>query len=378
MKKHKSLILTIFIIVLFIIVKESKIKYENAEDLDISLGIGYSMLENSHGNIEYHIPINSIIYGEMIAGDSERIRNQSELHEGNGSTIGQSREDRQRKINKKLYLGTQRLYMIDEGIARVGIEPLMDILFRNPALNDNGVVVICKNKSEDYLGHKIEGYDSPVEFIEKMVKNSVNYNFFSKDYSLKNLYLTMDAEGRTVVQPYIELREQGVEITGLAIFNKDKLEQIIDMNEGRILNLLRENKVRGILTLQNSEKEYVNFDAKSKRKVKCYKREDKYKFIIELNLTGDIISNRLYRKLSEDTEEIKNFERDMALKTQKQCEEFIRKMQKVYKLDCLELGRIAVTKGGRGTGVDWNEIISNSSIEVKVKIRVDKVGRGEY
>lgn len=365
-------------VVAIVIIKESKIKYENAEDLDISLGIGYSLLQNSQGNVEYHIPINSIIYGPMATEESKGSKNNSELHEGNASTLGRTREDRQRRIDRKIFLGTQRVYLMDEDVAKFGVKPMMDILFRNPVLNDNGVVLICKNKSDDYLSYNIEGYDSPVEFIESMVKNSVNYNFFSKDYSLKNVYLTMDAEGRTVVQPYIELKEQGFEITGLAIFNKDKLAQVVDINEGRLLNLLRENNVRGMVTLQNSEKEYVNFTAKSKRKVKCYKEEDKFKFIIELNLTGDIVSNKLYKNLAEDTEEIKEFERNMAEKIEKQCKEFISKMQRVYKLDCLELGRIAVTKQGRGTGIDWNKVISNSNIEVRVKVSIDKVGRGEY
>lgn len=378
MKKHRSLIIAILVVMAFVAVKENKIKYENAEDLDISLGIGYSLLKNSQGDVEYHIPINSIIYGETATEDSKGSKNTSELHEGNASTLGKSRDDRQRRADKKLFLGTQRVYMIDEEVAKFGVEPMMDILFRNPILNDNGVVLVCKNKSDDYLGYKIEGYDSPVEFIESLVKNSVNYNFFSKDYSLKNVYLTMDAEGRTVVQPYIEIKEQGFELTGLAIFNKDKLAQVVDINEGRLLNLLRENNVRGMVTIQNSEKEYVNFTAKSKRKVKCYKEENKFKFIIELNLNGEIVSNKLYKNLSENPKEIKEFEKDMAEKIQKQCKEFIRKMQRVYKLDCLELGKIAVTKQGRGTGVDWNEIISNSNIEVKVKVRVDKVGRGEY
>lgn len=378
MKKHKSLIIVMLIIMAFVIIKESKIKYESAEDLDISLGIGYSLLQNSQGDVEYHIPINSIIYAETTTEDGKGSKNSSEIHEGNASTIGKTREDRQRRIDKKLFLGTQRVYLIDEEVAKFGVEPMMDILFRNPVLNDNGVVLVCKNKSDAYLSQNIEGYDSPVEFIDSMVKNSVNYNFFSRDYTLKKVYLTMDAEGRTVVQPYIELKEQGFEITGLAIFNKDKLAQVVDINEGRILNLLRENNVRGMVTLQNSEKEYVNFTAKSKRKVKCYKEEDKFKFIIELNLKGEIVSNKLYKNLSDNPEQIKAFEKDMAEKIQQQCKEFIGKMQRVYKLDCLELGKIAVTKQGRGTGVDWNEVISNSNIEVKVKVRIDKVGRGEY
>jgi hypothetical protein len=63
------------------------------------------------------------------------------------------------------------------------------------------------------------------------------------------------------------------------------------------------------------------------------------------------------------------------------CMDFIGKMQSQYKIDVLELGRVAAANFGRGTGTDWNEVICNvdlTNIKVNVNVKVDNMGRGDY
>ncbi|WP_406541043.1 Ger(x)C family spore germination C-terminal domain-containing protein [Clostridium ljungdahlii] len=70
-----------------------------------------------------------------------------------------------------------------------------------------------------------------------------------------------------------------------------------NVKEAKIINLLKENNVKGILTLQQNSKKYIDFYATSRRKVKCYRENGNYKFIINLDLKGDIISNELYKNM---------------------------------------------------------------------------------
>jgi len=57
---------------------------------------------------------------------------------------------------------------------------------------------------------------------------------------------------------------------------------------------------------------------------------------------------------------------------------FMESLKSEYKVDSLELGRVAAAKYGRDTGVDWNEVVSSSDIEVNVSIRIGKFGRGDF
>ncbi len=59
-------------------------------------------------------------------------------------------------------------------------------------------------------------------------------------------------------------------------------------------------------------------------------------------------------------------------------DKFIEKMQNEYKLDLLQLGKVAAVKYWRRTGADWDEIISDSKINVQFKINLDKAGRGNF
>ena len=68
----------------------------------------------------------------------------------------------------------------------------------------------------------------------------------------------------------------------------------------------------------------------------------------------------------------------MTAKIKKDCKDFIEKIQKQYKIDVLNLGEVAAAKYGRHTGVDWNEVVSNSEIKVNVKVKVEGNGRGDY
>ena len=83
--------------------------------------------------------------------------------------------------------------------------------------------MVCKGRNEEYFNYNIPGYDNSAEYISDMIKNSVNYNFFKEDYMLKNAVLSMDAEGKNIISPYIEIMEDGIKITGMAVFKKDKL-----------------------------------------------------------------------------------------------------------------------------------------------------------
>jgi spore germination protein len=165
------------------------------------------------------------------------------------------------------------------------------------------------------------------------------------------------------------------------LFNKDKMLMKLGMKETKPLNLLRENNVRGNLSIQKSPNEYIDFYCTSKRKVKCKKINNKYNFTIDLSILGNVVTNNLYPNMNNDSKVKEKFEEDMGAATEKMCMDFIGKMQSEYKIDVLELGRVAAAKFGRGTGTNWNEVICNvdlTNIKVNVKVKVDNMGRGDY
>lgn len=373
MKENSNKLFSIFLCCTFFFIFFSgpKVKLKSAEDLDISPGIALSSKKSGKAEKVYVISTSSKMYKE-----DGTIENAVKI--GKGNNVGETRGDRQRKIGKEFFLGLSKVYMFDEKYAQQGITSTVDILFKNPIINDNAFSVVFKGNAEDYFKYNMGEYENSAEYISDMIGNLSNSNFFKKDYIIKDLMLAMDSEGRNAVIPYIIKDKEGIKVDGIAVFKKDRIGTILSMEDTRIMNMLRENKVKGVLTIQKSPKEYVNYETKTKRKVQCSKVGDNYSFIINLNLNGDIVNNELYKDISGKIEVTKKFEEDMAEAVEEMCYRFLDKMKKEYKLDCLQLGWIAAAKYGRDTGVDWDEIISKSDIKVNVKVHVDKLGRGQY
>lgn len=363
----------IFIGVLFTIgfTLSQRLGSEPIENLKIQSGVGYDLIKTTDGEYEYSVPAS--FYRFSYNGNVT-----SKVYTGTASTISGTREERQRKLNKKFIVGFEKIYVISEETARNGINEIIDILYKSQWVNDNGFMMVCKGKAQDILEEKIEGYPSAADYLEGMNYTTKTYDFFSEEYSLLDVVQTLDAEGKNTVLPYFEIKNGQPEITGMAIFNKDKMVYKISIEDMRFMNILRNKKGSGIIVLQKDYKNNIGFDTNSKRKIKCTKEGEKYKFTINLSLNGNVVSNKLYPDLIDNPDIQAKFEKEMAELVKKKCELFIGKMKSEYKMDMINLSQAAIAKYGRHTGTDWNKVIPESDIEVNVKVKVDQNLRGDF
>lgn len=368
MKKSKVFIIIAIILIIFIAGIGSK--GGMVENLGVISGVGYD-IEKEASDILYNI---SFLVYSFQAQDKVVTR----VLTGKSKSLGETRENRQLKSARKLTIGLSKVFIFSEDISVLGLKNDIDILHNNPDVNDTGLCVVCKGKAEDILKCPVTGFQSSAEFISGMVKNLRQSNFFPAQYTVMDLIVRYYAEGRNLLLPYIEIKNNNIETTGLAIFRKDKMVGKADMDETRIINMLKEKNVKGMLTLQSTSKKYINCYANSKSTVKCSKVDGKYKFIINLDMKGNIQSNELYNNIDTDPKIMKKFELDMTNYVQKMGNDFINKSKCQYKTDVLDLGRIAVAKYGRGTGTDWDELVCTSDIKVNVKFTVDNLGRGDF
>lgn len=371
LKKHRILITFIICVAIYMIENPGNLAVP-IESLDIPSGIGIDLAEGKNGMKDYLVTIDAYTFNKPDqSGDV--------LIDGTGRELVDTRESRQLKSNHKFIYGLEKVMLLGEGIAKHGIENSMDILFGNPNMHDLAWLVVTKGKAIDVMKAKIADYPTSSDYIKGMIDNCKESNFFSDNYKIMDAYVRIDAEGRNLVLPYIEVKDGKILMTGVCIFKKDKMVDVLNEEDTKYLNFMRENNVRGILNEVKSFDKQISMAGKETRKVSCEKiSKNKYIFNLNIVFKGDIVSNSLYKDLLKDDSVINKFEKNLGQETEERCNEVIDKMQNEFKTDCLEFGRVAAAKYGRDTGVDWDEIVSNSKINVKVKIKVDKFGRGEY
>lgn len=368
LKKKLNLFIVAACIALYFIYS-SGLEAEYIENLDIPAGVGID-IKKSGGGLTYNVPTSVYIFEPNTQGESRVVS-------GFGSTIGETRETRNLHEDKKLVFGLQKVYIVSEEYARFGIDNMIELLFKTPTINDMGRLAVFRGKAADLLIYKIKGYESSADFIEGLLSNSRNFDFWGDTYKLINVCIECTSEGRSMVLPYIDLNSNGPYISGIAVFNKCRMLYKLDMAEGKYLNLLKEDDSKGILTIKKNSIEYASLYANSHRKVKCRKEKGKYHFYIDLNIGGDVIENTLYDNMISDKKVKEKFEKDLEQETKKNCTHFIEKMQNTYRLDMLDLGRVAAAKYGRKKGTDWNREVSDSEITVNVKIKASTLGRGD-
>ncbi|MFT5875542.1 MAG: Ger(x)C family germination protein [Clostridium sp.] len=370
MNKKKYLIIIIGILIyVFIMIGQEKVPVEEVVTIN---GIGYDIVRKGKDTIEYSVPINTNVY--KASGVQKNL-----LFKEQGQNLGEIIQKRQEKMDKKFVQGQEMVVLISEDYARYGLKTLIEDRFRNPEANDMAYMAVCKGEAEDYLKYEEKGYSNSSEYIGGLIEYNSNYSFFSNNYKEIDAYVRVGAEGRSLVLPYIQITEEGIEITGMAIFLNDKMVGFADTQKSKILNILKNDNAHGILSLQKNSKEYIDLNAKvGKRKVKCYKQGEKYSFIIDLTFTGTVINNEMYVGMMDDINKTKEFEKDMAKSIEKECDDFIKVMKSDYKIDCLGLGREAAAKFGRQKLIDWNEVVSSADIKVNVKVKTDLQGRGDY
>lgn len=344
---------------------------ESVENLDVEMVTGIDISTGESNAIEYRTIRETVVFSQ----EGKRI---SKITEARGYSSGGTREIRQLKSSKEKIIGLVKVDLLSERYARHGIITAIDIHFNDPNVNDTAKFAVCKGDLKSTMEYKTVGYTSFGDFVDGLITSHKGSDFFPDEYSAKNMYVRMDSEGRNIQMPYIELTEEGIQLTGLALFNKDKMIAVVDIKNARIMNMLHYNNVKGIVSIYNDKNGYIDFEAIANRKIKCNKVGDKYNFIINLKLKGDIISNTYYNRGIDSVSEERTFEKLMAENITKQCNEFINTMKSKYKVDCLELGRVAAATYGRRKGIDWNEAVMNSNIEFNVKVELDKQGRGKY
>ena len=368
LKSYKIKRVIIFVCCIYLILLYTqKLAHTNAEQYDILAGSGIDIIKNVGGDYLFDAQLS--IYN-FKGNEKAYVKN------GIAYTIGGTRENRQLKNNKAFLFGSQKVLILQEDFARHGIQSEVNILFANPQINDRSKVVISKDPSGEVLKLNIKEYNSSADFLDGMIENSSKYTFDSNEYNLINVYASTDTEGRRLLLPYIEIENGKLRLTGLALFKGFYMVTKLNVEESKIVNLLRANGIKAMYSLKQEGNKSIMIYTTSHRKVRCDKVNGKYVYNIELNMTGNVLGDSVDKSI--DAKAMAKIENQLSEKIKRECNSVIKKAQNIYKVDSMELSKYAISKYGRDTGVDWDKIFTESDINVDVKFKIDKIGRGTY
>lgn len=355
------------------------------EELGVLLGVGYDI--DIGEKVIYVDPAEIPIIGEEMVS--------SDIYTGRGHTIFDLVENRMTKMPSRFYLGTELISIISEERAKFGIEDIIDSILRDPKTGLKALVAVNKGRSIDYFNGNNHSEGTNSEILYNVIRLAHLSNFFAKEVSIDNSIRIYFQEGRKLCLPYLELINNKPQITGLALFSGDKMVHKLTIRETKLLNLLRNSNGQGYLYLSANEDieffeiesfddyadilssnpiKYLDFNGKSKRKVKVSKVGEQLKYDITVDISGFILINTLIKQ-NLDKNTINLVEKVFTKKLEKLLTDEVRKVQKEYREDFLDITKYAVAKYGRQNKCSSNEYFQNAIINVKVNFTIDSVGR---
>ena len=336
------------------------------ENLNIIVGIGDDI--DTEGTYPYSSTMESLVF----KGDSQI---DSHTSTGNGFTLYTTQNNRQTQSNKEWLLAAEVVYLVSEDRARLGIKDLMDALIRDDKRNERAFIAISKQPAKDLFSLKPHISSSISEEIEGILEFSHNANFFHENSDIINLLLMNNQQGRKIVIPYIETKNNEIQVTGLALFKEEKMIKYVSLEEASLINLLRSDGELGYLSvLSNNEEEYIDFSGRGNVKIKVSKERELLKYDIFITLKGTLTVNSLIDK-DKSLSDKNKIGQLFSEKLEKQLSDEMSKMQNEYKTDWIDLGKYAVAKFGRDSGYESDANFSKAKIYIHVNTKVLSTGR---
>ncbi|MTK10840.1 MAG: Ger(x)C family spore germination protein [Clostridiaceae bacterium] len=339
------------------------------EELGILIGLGYD-IENQGVGYKYRDTL------ETFTFKGER-KIEHEALSGRSKSIYSTANELQMKFNRKWILGTEIVYLVSEERARYGINDILDGQIRDPMRRVVAAIAVSGEPARDVYKMNPTSATTMSEQIRGILNFIYLQNFFPTNNEVSEVLKMYYQEGKKIVIPYMEVKEERFQVSGLALFKEDKMIKKVSLDEARLINILRNNNGAGYLSFNspaNNEYYEAYFSNKKKLKVKVSKENTHLKYDVFVTLVGDLKVDTIDKKLI-TKKEVKDIEKVFAEDLQKKLEIELEKMQKEYQTDWIDLGKYAAAKYGRQGNYASDEAFCNAAINVHVNTKISTIGQ---
>ncbi|WP_229757890.1 Ger(x)C family spore germination protein [Paenibacillus marchantiophytorum] len=349
---------------------------------DVAFAVGTGVDLSKDGNIlitaQFKLPKRSAA-GEM--GQNYFTATSS------GKDILDVMRNMQAQISRRILRGQRQILFIGEDLAKKGVTEILDGFTRDPGSKLRIDIMIVKGTAEELLKQKYPLEPLPViaalkEHLAVGLEGETALRDFLISASTDGSSPTLEViETIKAHSPnYIETNnvKSGFRITGSAIFNKElKLVGFLNPDESGILNWIKQNMKRQIITIAKSEFGSFSYSGTHmKSKIRPERVGDRIKIHLTLEGKGSIMETASPFDLLQ-SKNLNLLEDTLNKETEKQVLNTINKVQTRYKTDIFGFGEAIHKKypqAWRDLKSDWERDFATAEVDVKVKLNVEQVG----
>lgn len=272
--------------------------------------------------------------------------------------------------------GINQVLVVGDALARQGFKNYLDTLGRIPGVTGTMLFAVADGRGEEILKTPSKNLPNNGIYLKDLLGDAQKKSF-APTVKLYELFVNL-GPGKNPILPVLKKRGDQVIINGTALFRKDRLIYVCNVDETRTLMMLRGMKSQGyypFVLQRDGRQERGTIYIGNARKVKVARQGDQYTYSIEMKIDG-IIVEHLDHVASIDKECMACVEDSVGRSIEGECRQFLDKMQNDLKTDCIDINKYALAKWRRELTpvIDQEEFIKNAKIEVKVKVHLENAG----
>jgi len=232
LKTFKILIAVFLIALLFTGCSERN----DLSELSIVEGMGIDYVDD-----EISVTVQTLNLSKEGSGAEALSGNVTMNTEGMGSNISGAIENATEKLSKKIFFGQNRIIVFGMSMAESYIDKNIDYLLRSSDSRSDVKICIADGEASKVMESKENNSLVPSESITSLLAMGEESGFGASvtTNELLNMYLDKTSD---IYLPVVKAEKESVSVSGIAVYNKQRLAAVLDENETFGLLMLLEVK----------------------------------------------------------------------------------------------------------------------------------------
>ncbi|MGG1516027.1 Ger(x)C family spore germination protein [Paenibacillus oryzisoli] len=373
----KKMNMIFFLILVMSLPLTLNLKKNVLEDLGMTIAAGYDNLDGESIKATY------VLHQIDPNSKTPVMRLTSEAMTSKGARTAANR-----KSHKKIVSGQLRVAIFNEKLAKKGILPLVDTLFRDASISSTLYMAISKGDVEEVLMHKYpEIPDVGAYIVENIHQNIIREQFISSTLHefLSNFYSLEDP-----MIPLLERKGDAIELKDVAVFRGDHMVGTVNPDETFYMKMIRDRYKAGSIELTLNVEDLGKIASQLKEKkvrivIENIKSESKKKFVSQqpLKFQVDIRMKGMLTEVSApldlgNAEVIAALEQAISKKAEADVMELLHKLTALTS-DPIGFGELMRSQVYRShlTSESWHEMYPSASYDVHFDTRIARAGQVE-
>ena len=309
----------------------------------------------------------------------EIVTTENETSKGN-------RIETNRKLSKKVVVGQMRVVLFGEELAKDDIHHYIDSLLENPTVSKGLYLAIVEGETAPLLEYKYENIDDIGQHIFRLLEQNIEQEIMISS-TLHEIGHDLYMAGEDIYMPIIKKEEDLVELSGIALFNGDKMVSKLpvedtfyvklaaeDYKSGSIEVVLQKEDIPNDLIKNTPDQILIAFDAiRSDKKLKLVNATTPE---FDLNITLKARLTEIYPDLDiGDPKVVEKLEKAISKNFTREISRVIAYSQSVES-DIFSFGEKyrSSVRDSNITKEKWHELYKNMKVNVQVDFNILRNG----